>query len=446
MLKRSNLLSAGFCALIALVLMATGCSKKDSSAPTPPPAQPANPKVNSVSAASANAGDTLVLYGQALGTDTTKLKLSLNDTLSLRVYQVKDSVAYFILPTATRLAYIGSRNYTLYITDSSYTVNFPLAVVCPQPHGWFFAYSSQTEFQAFVNFYTNISIAFANDTIGYAHGYNYLVKTRDGGLTWNMVTTNSAYGSPFDMAVIDTANVWIGTFGGLLTSTNGAVSFNAPPLPSGVADIISGIYATSPTTGEIAGAHGEVYDIKGSFDTTSGITPEFKSAHNDGSSDIWAYFTALDANNAMAVGRVYDGSVVPGVNRPFVSVKTNGVYDEYTISPTVTTYGLSQVQLLSNSLGFALDNNYDLLKYTGNRTWSMLSQKANGYWFANADTGYAAYNGAILQTVDGGQTWNSVFTLAAGDYILNFTGYNGKIWAIGENTNTNTGIIYKYNP
>jgi hypothetical protein len=207
----------------------------------------------------------------------------------------------------------------------------------------------------------------------------------------------------------------------------------------------AGMYLSGPATGKVALQNGKIYSINGSFDSTSGITLEFTSSYA-GAGYVWNEYSAVDANDAMAVGQVWDPGGVPNTTAPLVTVKTNGTYDEYIMPSAVTTAPLAEVQLVNNALGYAFDTNGTLLKYTGNRNWTALSQKATAFWFAGVDTGYAVYNGAIYQTANGGQNWSSVFTLQPGDVIYNFTGRDGMVWAIGNNTQNNTGIIYKYNP
>jgi hypothetical protein len=102
--------------------------------------------------------------------------------------------------------------------------------------------------------------------------------------------------------------------------------------------------------------------------------------------------------------------------------------------------------MIYNALGFAVTSDNDLLKYTGNRTWTVLPQKATAALFADELTGYAAYNEKIYKSTDGGQTWSPVWSLRSGDVVINFTTRNGRLWAIGNNQTAGGWFIEKYNP
>jgi hypothetical protein len=74
-----------------LIVFAVACNKSSSRGSTPAPPPPAKtdtiPGISSLSPATANAGDTIFIKGSNLGTDISKLKAELNDTLALTIYQ-----------------------------------------------------------------------------------------------------------------------------------------------------------------------------------------------------------------------------------------------------------------------------------------------------------------------------------------------------------------------
>jgi len=428
-------------AAFAILLLLVACKKNE-------PAAPVDHTITLTYASSVypHAGDTLLFRGTNLGKDPSIFDIHL-DTVALKVYRCQDTILSVIMPTSTELHYFGSRSSRLYVIvkgSMSASMSFSLSVLCPEPKGWFDAYRGTGVLNYFGIQSTNISLAFANDTIGYMHYKDGMLKTRDGGLSWQQPDFH--YGNALCLSVFDTAAVWSGDIGFVNSTRDGGNSWTNHRLPAALNNLIIGQYMTSPTTGLIASGQGYIYQVSGtSFDTTSEFTPDYQSKWM-GNSRVWASLSAVDVNNLILVGAGNDATVFPSVYRPLVAVKTNGVYDEYLLPSAVTEAGISQVQLVNNMLGFAIDGNNDLLKYTGNRNWTVLSQKATAVLFVDATTGYAAYNESIYKTTDGGQTWASVYSLRSGDVVINFTTRNGKLWALGNNSAQNAWFVEKYNP
>jgi len=424
--------------------MTTACKKNE---PIKPPADP-NPKVNSFSSLSPHANDTLLIYGLHLGTDPSKLKIRLNDSITLSVYQCKDSVVSVILPAASQFNYYGSRPAQLSVQINGsipYSNTFTISIISPEPKGWFDIYRQSGIFKYFNSPSINISIAFPSDSIGYLHYKDGMLKTTDGGATWKQPASYH-YGNALCLSVLDSVHVWSGDIGFINTTSDGGNTWQNYRMPSGLNDLITGQYMATPTTGYVVGAQGRIFRISGSnFDTTSEIKLEYQSKWYL-SANIWGSLSVVDMDNLMIVGGASDITVFPSVYRPLIACKTNGVYDEYLLPASVTTAGIVEIQMIYNALGFAVDGNNNLLKYTGNRTWTVLPQKANAAWFTSESNGYAAYNEKIYQTTDGGQSWTSVYTLHSGDVVINFATHNGKVWAMGNNTTSNTNFIVKYNP
>ena len=430
-------------AVLAILLLLVACKKNEQTPTTTPPAT----TITSLSSQILNAGDPLLLRGIALGTDASIVAIQL-DTIVLKVDRCQDSLVAVTLPPASQLHYYGSRTLTLSVTingKTRYTNTYNLTVKCPEPKGWFDLYRGNGVLN-YVGFESAcISLAFADDTIGYMHYKDNLLKTTDGGLSWQHPDFH--YGNALCMSVFDTATVWSGDLGFVNITRDGARSWTNHRLPAGLNDLIIGQYMTGATTGLIAGAAGRIYRVAGaSFDTTSEFTQDYQSKWA-GSSLVWGSLSAVDADNLLLGGVGTDKTVFPAVYRPLVAVKTNGVYDEYLLPSGVTAAtGLTQVQMIYNALGFAVTSDNDLLKYTGNRTWTVLPQKATAALFTDELTGYAAYNEKIYRSTDGGQTWSPVWSLRSGDAVINFTTRNGRLWAIGNNQTPGGWFIEKYNP
>jgi len=430
---------------IMLLSVINACSKSSTGTPATGSKDP-NPKVNPLSVLSYHAGDTVLLTGQNLGTDPSKLKVQLNDTLTLTVYQAKDSLVSVILPVASRLNYYGVHSFELeFILNGSmyYTNTFNLTIGCPEPKGWFV----QAAMDHFRNDVGQLNIYFPSDSIGYLHTTSIIAKTRDGGNTWGSLG-DSRYGSPITVAVSDTANIWslgIGNYLGY--TTNGGDLWGGTTLPAALTnDIIRSAYMAGPTSGLLITSRGQAYKISGGFDTTQNILAEYRTQYAVRNTNSWNDLSAMDVDNALIGGQTQDTTVFPAAQRSLIVTKNNGNYDEYLLPASVSTSGIRVVQLVDYSLGYAIDGTSSLLKYTGNRTWTVLSQKADAMYFTSPSEGIVAYDGKIWQTTDGGQAWNAVFNLPSGDVVSDFTVHNGKIWGMGNNTSTNAGFIIKYNP
>ena len=442
----SNVLKARVCAIsiFATLVMAIACQKSNSGTTSPP--ADTHPKANSLSNSTLNAGDTLIIHGANLGTDPSKLKVQLNDTLTLTVYQAKDSLVSVILPIASQLNYYGRHPFELEFTLNGnlyYMTTFNLTISCPEPKGWFL----QATMSLFRNDVGTLGIYFPSDSIGYLHSTSIIAKTRDGGNTWGSLG-DTRYGNPITVAVLDTANIWsTGLNAYLGYTTNGGNAWGGTNLPAAFAyDMVISAYMTGPASGLLITSAGQEYKISGGFDTTQNILPEYRTHYPERYTNIWNNLSAMDVNNFLIGGQTEDTTVFPFAQKSLVVSKNNGNYDEYLLPTSVSTSGIRSVQLVDYSLGYGIDGSNSLLKYTGNRTWSLLSQKATAMYFTSPSAGVVAYDGKILQTADGGQTWNAVFNLPSGAVVSAFTIHNGKIWGIGNNTSTSSGFIIKYNP
>jgi hypothetical protein len=398
--------------------------------------------VNALIPANPYSGDTVKITGRHLGTDVSQFQVSLTDTLPLQVYQAKDSFVTVILPSAARLGYFGTRVYYMKFnrTSPAFSTVIEIHITARQPRGWFQLYRSPAWLAG--SFYLPLYHPFLlfNDSVGLLHGSGVFQKTMDGGATWTTVSNSLPFSASY-IAATDVNTLWVGD--PFTTSSDGGKTFTPQTVPAMLgSDFFAAIDMTSPTTGRIAGMHGELYLISGTgFDTATNFSLDYKSKYWDGGTVHWVAFSAIDNNNLMAVG--YD----PHDNfSPLVTIKTNGVYDEYSLPTAITTKGLHTVQLVNNNLAYVLDNDNNLLKYTGYKNWSLLAQKANCVYFTNATNGYIDYQGEIFQTSDGGQTWTGIFAHGPQEAIVSFVQRNGMIWAVGANYTANYICIYKYNP
>jgi hypothetical protein len=197
-----------------------------------------------------------------------------------------------------------------------------------------------------------------------------------------------------------------------------------------------------PANGVIMNQPGDFYSLAGSWDTTSpsGLIKEYQT--NSPAINIgFGALSAVDLGDLLAGGIYYTNTTYSDV-----IVKTNGVYDEYTLPLALSNSGFLTIQLLNPTLGFALDGSFHILKYAGNRNWSALSQTATAILFLDANNGYSSSEGAVYLTANGGGSWTSVFNLQPNQVVYNFATHNGHVWGIGMDTTAGKGFIIKYNP
>ncbi len=309
-----------------------------------------------------------------------------------------------------------------------------VSVTVPEPKGWFKVYTSTTTFNTY-NFQPPLGINFPSDSIGYLFASNATMKTRDGGDSWQQ-TGDTLVSSPTCMYVLDTSPLWYGgLFGNIISSSDAGNSWSGYAALNFQTTFLDGLYMSSPTSGKYVNGFGQIYNVTGSPGATT-ATLEYQSQNYGGFGGhqaIYLSLSSIDQNNLLVAGAFA------------VTVKTNGVYDEYSLPSNLFTAQIVQVQLVTSNIGYAFDYNGNLFQYTGNRNWSSLNKQGTAFWFTSATIGYIADSQNIYQTNDGGQTWTPVIALTSGDVVYAFAAHNGKVWAIGSN-GTTTGFIYKYNP
>ena len=438
MLKRSNFLGACLCALIALVFLTAGCSKKDS-----PPVYTGPPTLTSLNAMTFHPGDTVRVSGKGLIAGT--YIIGLFDSVNLNALQTTDTSVIFVLPAASHFGFYGAASGDLSIQSPNVDQQWTITIDVPEPHGWFAQYKMTYGLRPMFIPQLGIHIHFPSDSIGYFQDvYDGIFRSTDGGNNWH-ITSSNGFGYPNDLAVLDSNNLFSVGYTELIGTTNGGNSWTLEPLPSALTNTIGGASMLGPATGLIMNTFGSVYSLAGSWDTTSatGLVREYTSIYSNDVLD-WNSISAVDIGDCL-IG----GAMALNYNSPVnadVVVKTNGIYDEYTLSTSLSSSALLSVQLLNPTLGFAMDQQGHLLKYTGNRNWSSLNQAATAFLFLDANNGYTSSGGSIYQTTNGGQSWSSVFNLQPNQVVYNFTTHNGHVWGIGNDTTAGKGFIIKYNP
>jgi hypothetical protein len=391
------------------------CSKSDSS--------PSESKYVSLDAISQKlyTGTVVTLTGGGFGTDTSKVKLTL-DSKKMVITAMTNTSLTFTIPQ--NFLPSGQKDCTLEIDKDDYGFQRQVMVYYLEPHGWFYA-TTLANYGSNSQIFTNL--IFPTDSIGYATRYRTLYLTTDGGISWKGDASNVGLGRA--VASSDGKNVWIEFAAQVGITADGGANWKMGANGSSFNSQIIGLNTSGTANGLVALTNGQLYDINGSFPGTLKYQSTF---YTTGTVNLWQKMSTLDKNNLIIAG--YAKNVV---------LEKAGVFSEVDISSVSSSTTVKDLQQVDATTAFLVNGNNELIKYAGN-TWVKLAQQANAVYFINTTTGFIAYNNKILKTTDGGANWNEEFALNATDKVDVLCARNGKIWALGNNDTQ--GFVVKYNP
>jgi hypothetical protein len=392
-----------------------------------------------------------------LGKDITKIQVTITSevlgtvTDSMKVLAAADTTLSVLIPKDSALATyagipceISFQGINQYGSSLSGIINITVALAAPQ--GWFDTKVAISDaFPVWLN--APPQMVFPSDSVGYLTSKYGLLKTEDGGFSWNWANNNDRSGC-ISVTAADTGNVWQAdlAYNGLSVSTNGFNSFQQVVLPSTVSAYLESVYMTAPGIGLAMTNNGMVYSISGGYDTTNSIKLDYNSnAVNTGYTINWVAVSVIDVNNLIIVGVKTDTLSGQHSTTNVIVTKINGVYSEHAIPALITPNALVRLQLIDVQNGYAIDSQGSLFRYS-NGALTKLSQSATALCFTSSTTGYIGNGEQILQTSDGGQSWTPVFTASYGGQIQSFATHNGKVWAIDLVAASNTSHLIRYNP
>lgn len=266
-----------------------------------------------------------------------------------------------------------------YYSNNSYAplsvINKDTIVTTDYSGRMYYSHDSGDDWQFYQTQFSNSyfwDMHFPTSTVGYACGgtmgfgpyYSILIKTTDGGVTWDSLSTNQLPGGNVYFA--DQVTGFVSGGNELWKTTDGGQNF-APTdlqLPSDV--IITEIYFDSPSVGIVA---------------TISYTNEQK------------HFITIE--------RTAD-----------LGVTWNTVYNDTIFENSSTVYyeKINVFHFPNSNVGYAAGGNGLFLKTTdGGLTWTKqyLAPYTNltGLFFTSPSVGYINNAGGIYKTTDGGQTW-----------------------------------------
>ncbi len=284
-------------------------------------------------------------------------------------------------------------------------------------------------------------VYFLNQDTGYVVGTKIILKTENGGSTWQssytgnvllegVCFTNWATGFAVGYNLIEHKST-------IIKTTSAGVSWSVNNLTT--TSFLNDVYFVDLNTGFIVGSDGKAFRT-----TNGGVTWD---TLNTGTTESLQSVFFTDSQNGVIVGGF--------LNDPLLLKTTDGGNNWNTISTPATTY-LQGVFFPSSSIGYAVGWEGDIIKTTdGGNNWSAQTAVANygnlDVFFVNDLIGYIVGgdidSAGIQKTIDGGQNWNSQTTLTSHGLIGVFfptinTGYSvgagGTILKIIDN---NTSVL-----
>jgi photosystem II stability/assembly factor-like uncharacterized protein len=239
---------------------------------------------------------------------------------------------------------------------------------------------------------------FTSTTTGYVVGGDsrsntgYVLKTTDGGSTWNKVTTNS-YG--FIAVHFPTADIGyaVGWRGIIFKTTDAGATWTQQRWGTST-EILESVFFTDANIGYAVGIIGPKI-----LKTTDGGANWTEQAITGATSTYSVYF--VDANTGYIAA--HTGTVLKTTDGDTTwSSKWNGI----------TLSNLYAIFFVDANIGYAVGEDGTIIKTTdGAATWTAQSSvdrttELRSVWFTDANTGYIVGDwGLLLKTTDGGTTW-----------------------------------------
>lgn len=262
-------------------------------------------------------------------------------------------------------------------------------------------------------------IRFLDSLNGYVASSLYdsltVLKTADGGKNWKaLILPTKPYLRSIYFCNKDSG--WaVGDWGSILRTTDGGLSWDIQRKDSSLGSTFYDVFFTGPDTGWVVGWSSFVIltTVDGGKTwegSNSSIYPLY-SVHGSNTSNLWATGDR---------GQIYFSS----------DAGLTWINKQSRISRTY----LKDIFFYGNSFGWTFDNDGKLFRTTnGGIDWSNISNSVGGdrLFFANQNLGWMVSGSNILKTSDGGVTWSTEYTTIEHLYDLYFL--NDSVgWAVGR--------------
>lgn len=269
------------------------------------------------------------------------------------------------------------------------------------------------------------AVSFADNLNGYAVGDGgQILKTTDGGGSWNVITTSSTTVNLWDVTTVSGTIYIVGDKFLALKSTDGGASWqNVGPASTSSSDFLFGIQCLDANTCFAAGGDGNLVPNSGVvFVTTNGGS----SWQETNVSSMYfvdkSYF--VNSNIGYAVGYGSTGAAT-------ISKTINGGTTWTTVYASSSPGYMDDIFCTDENHCFTVGLN-SLKTQDGGASWTSVGL---GYWDVDFNGNHGILtgkSGQISESLDNGNTWNNVSYATTdaifGSEILN----NGKVIAVGQ--------------
>ncbi len=238
---------------------------------------------------------------------------------------------------------------------------------------------------------------FVNSLTGHAAcNGGTMLKTIDGGQNWYVTQSTNTFPSNFFTVYFVNENVGFSTreHSEMYKTTDGGETWLEV---SGISQAIYDFHFLDEDIGFITGDHGATFKTMDGGATWSSIF--FQSGYIYNTSMYGIYFK--DSNIGYATGA--RGRIIKTIDGGNTWTQHSLTYND-----------INNLQFLDNSIGFAQSGNNFYKTIDGGTSWVLISslssyRSINNFTFIDESLGYAAtggtYGGQVLKTEDGGNTW-----------------------------------------
>jgi photosystem II stability/assembly factor-like uncharacterized protein len=245
-------------------------------------------------------------------------------------------------------------------------------------------------------------IKMVNTTYGFAIGGEHMMKTTDGGSTWQGIsnqyprTPSGDYAGLLDLSFVS-ANIGyvVGYSGTIFKTVDGGNTWLQLNINNSTAQF-NAVHFASSDIGYVADETGKIYKtLNGGATWTSQST---------GISTAIRVMTFLDANNGWFAG---NGGVIK---------KTTDGGDTWTSQTSGTSSSIGSMMFISASYGWVTTSSTILKTTDGGANWSIVNSSLssiNQIYFADFNNGWVTSNdftNTIRKTTNGGSTWTTQYS------------------------------------
>ncbi len=244
-------------------------------------------------------------------------------------------------------------------------------------------------------------IKMVNTTYGFAIGGEHMLKTTDGGSTWQGISNqypkapSGDYAGLLDLSFVS-ANIGyvVGYYGTIFKTMDGGNTWLQLNVNNSTAQF-NAVQFSSSDIGYVADEYGKIYKtLNGGATWTSQST---------GVSTAIKAMAFIDANNGWFAG---NGGVIK---------KTTDGGNTWTSQTSGTSSPISSMTFISTSYGWMATSNSILKTTNGGANWTSVNSSLsslNQIFFTDANTGWVSANdfpNTIRKTTDGGSNWTTQY-------------------------------------